>query len=52
MIVATEQEAFNLKKIASYRGYGFAQEAKTDHFEVTLEFDGSGTKGTEGSCGN
>lgn len=52
MIVAREQEALNLKKIASYRGYGFAQEAKGDHFEVTLQFDGSAVKGSTASCGS
>lgn len=38
MIVAREQEASNLEKIASYRGYGFAKVPKEDAYEVTLEF--------------
>jgi ferredoxin-thioredoxin reductase catalytic subunit len=52
MIVASSQEALNLEKIASYRGYGFAQEAKEEHFEVTLQFDGSSVKGSTASCGS
>jgi hypothetical protein len=52
MIVEREQEVINLEKIASYRGYSFAQEAKADHFEVTLQFDGNAAKGTNSSCGS
>lgn len=52
MIVATQQEATNLEKIAAYRGYGFAQEAVEEHLEVTLQFDGRCAKGSSGSCGS
>lgn len=52
MIVASEQEAINLKNIASYRAYGFTQEAKEGHFEVTLQFDSSAEKCCGSSCGN
>lgn len=52
MIVASEQEVLNLKNIASYRGYGFSQEAKEGHFEVTLQFDSSAEKCCGSSCGN
>ncbi|MBU0631669.1 hypothetical protein KKA17_03415 [bacterium] len=38
MVVAHEQEANNLEKIASFRGYGFAKALKEDVYEVTLEF--------------
>ena len=51
VIVEREQEAANLEKIASYRGYGFEREAKAGHFEVTLRFDGSAAKGSNASCG-
>ncbi|MBE0498812.1 MAG: hypothetical protein IBX43_06160 [Campylobacterales bacterium] len=52
MIAASEQEAINLKNIASYRAYGFTQEAKEGHFEVTLQFDASAAKCCGASCGN
>lgn len=52
VLLEREQEALNLEKIAAYRGYGFTQGAKEDHFEVTLHLDGANAKGTNASCGN
>jgi ferredoxin-thioredoxin reductase catalytic subunit len=52
MIVALEQEAINLEKIASYRGYGFTKEAKEDYYAVTLQFDAGCSKGSNASCGS
>ncbi|MCX6077118.1 MAG: hypothetical protein NTW78_09590 [Campylobacterales bacterium] len=52
MIVATEQEALNLERIASYRGYGFEKQAKESYYEITLNFDCCSTKGSNSSCGN
>jgi hypothetical protein len=52
IIVASTQEAVNLEKIASYRGYAFAQEDKADHIEVTLQFDTGAAKCCNSSCAN
>ena len=52
MIVARDQEAENLEKIAAYRGYGFSKERNDDAVTVTLELAGGSHKGSAGSCGN
>jgi ferredoxin-thioredoxin reductase catalytic subunit len=52
VLVEREQEALNLERLASYRGYGFGQEEKEGHLEVTLHLGGTSAKGTNASCGN
>lgn len=51
LIVAREQEALNLQKIAAYRGFGEHHEQKGDHYEVVVTLDGSTPKGSSSSCG-
>jgi len=52
-IVEREQEAINMEKVAAYRGFGSAYEAKDDHYEVTLKLDGTTpSKGSRSSCGS
>lgn len=52
IIVASKQEAINLEKISSYRGYAFAQENKADHIEVTLQFGADAEKCCNSGCGH
>jgi len=51
LIVAREQEALNLQKIATYRGFGERHEQKGDHYEMVVTLDGSTPKGSSLSCG-
>ena len=51
LIVEKEQEALNLKTVAAYRGYGFSQENREEHIEVTLRFNGAAPQCTTRSCG-
>ena len=37
VIVATEQESLNLKKIAEFKGYKFDSKSDSNHFEITLK---------------
>jgi len=51
MIVAREQEAENLEKIAAFRGYGYSKAVTDDGITVTLALDGKNAEGSSGSCG-
>lgn len=52
LVVAREQEALNLEKIAAFRGFGVETSAEGDHHNVTLFFDGSNHNGSSASCGS
>ena len=52
MIVESEQEAINLEKIASFRGYTYSKESRNDYHEINLEFDAKSKKPSSASCGN